>query len=110
MEKERTSKVKVTFSHTAPNAKSVQLAGDFTGWQEAPIDLKKQRGGLWKATVSLPPGTYEYRLLVDGAWQDDPQCPTRKPNQFGGQNCVCIVQAQPGKAEAQPLRPQAAAA
>jgi hypothetical protein len=30
-------------------------------------------------------------MLVDGEWRDDPQCPNRHPNQFGGQNCVCIV-------------------
>ena len=31
------------------------------------------------------------RVLVDGQWQDDPSCPVREANQFGGQNCVCIV-------------------
>ncbi len=67
------------------------LAGDFTGWQQAPLDLKKDRAGVWKKTVSLPPGQYEYRLLVDGHWQDDPDCRERRPNQFGGQNCVCVV-------------------
>lgn len=84
-------KEKVVFSFTAPEAKSVMLAGDFTGWQESPIELKKSRDGTWKKTVSLSPGRYEYRLLVDGQWQDDPACSTRQPNQFGGSNCVCIV-------------------
>jgi 1,4-alpha-glucan branching enzyme len=87
----KTGKQKITFSFTAPDAQSVLLAGDFTGWQEAPLALKKQKGGLWKKTVSLPPGRYEYRLLVDGEWRDDPQCATHHPNQFGGQNCVCVV-------------------
>ena len=89
--KQMAAKQKVTFSYVAPAAQSVMLAGDFTGWKQAPISLKKDKNGVWKKTVSLPPGKYEYRLLVDGQWQDDPQCPTRQPNQFGGQNCVCIV-------------------
>ena len=91
MATQKQPKQKVTFSFTAPEANTVLLVGDFTGWQEAPLTLKKDKGGTWKKTVSLPPGRYEYRLLVDGQWQDDPQCASRQPNQFGGENCVCIV-------------------
>ena len=85
------TKQKVNFTYTNANAQSVLLAGDFTGWQQAPLELKKSRDGVWKKTVSLPPGRYEYRLLVDGQWQDDPSCTERQPNQFGGSNCVCVV-------------------
>jgi 5'-AMP-activated protein kinase regulatory beta subunit len=92
--KTKEAKQKVTFTYLAPKAQSVLLAGDFTGWQHAPLKLKRSKDGTWKTTVSLPAGTYEYRLLVDGQWENDPQCINRKPNQFGGDNCVCIV-AQP---------------
>jgi 1,4-alpha-glucan branching enzyme len=95
MAKQKTVKQKITFSYSAPEAQNVQLAGDFTGWQQAPATLKKDKSGVWKKTVTLPPGRYEYRLLVDGRWQDDPQCPARQPNQFGGQNCVCVVDGSP---------------
>jgi 1,4-alpha-glucan branching enzyme len=91
MPKQKSAKQKVTFAVTAPEARSVLLAGDFTGWQQAPVSLKKDQSGVWKKTVSLPPGRYEYRLIVDGQWCDDPQCSNRAPNQFGGENCVCIV-------------------
>jgi 1,4-alpha-glucan branching enzyme len=91
MPKVKATKQKVTFSYKAPEAKAVLLAGDFTGWQQAPLSMKKDKAGLWKKSISLPPGRYEYRLLVDGDWQDDPGCPTRQPNQFGGENCVCVV-------------------
>ena len=95
MPKQNITKQKVTFSYNAPSAQAVLLAADFTGWNQAPLTLKKDKGGTWKKTVSLPPGRYEYRLLVDGEWRDDPQCPHRQPNQFGGQNCVCIVNGAP---------------
>lgn len=91
MQKTKSASQKVTFTYAAPEAGSVLLAGDFTGWQQAPLAMKKHKGGVWKKTVSLPPGRYEYRLLVDGQWQDDPECPHRAPNQFGGENCLCIV-------------------
>jgi 1,4-alpha-glucan branching enzyme len=91
MPKQNTAKKKVTFSYDAPAAQSVAVAGDFTDWQQAPLSLKKDKQGLWKKTVSLPPGRHEYRFLVDGEWRDDPQCADRAPNQFGGHNCVCTV-------------------
>ena len=91
MPKPKTNSQKVTFSYAAPDAKNVLVAGDFTSWQQAPVSLKKSKNGVWKTTVSLPAGRYEYRLLVDGEWRDDPECPNRQPNQFGGANCVCIV-------------------
>ena len=95
MDKQKTPKQKVTFTYSAPEAESVLLAGDFTGWQQAPLSLKKDKSGTWKKTVSLEPGRYEYRLLVDGEWRDDPLCENRQPNQFGGENCVCLVNGAP---------------
>ena len=90
MANENIPKTKVTFAYQAPEAKEVLLVGDFTGWEQAPLALKKVKG-RWSKTVSLPRGRYEYRLLVDGKWCDDPECKTRNPNQFGGENCVCVV-------------------
>ena len=95
MPKPKSTKQKVTFSYQKPSAQTVLVAGDFTGWSQAPLALKKDKSGVWKKTISLPPGRYEYRLLVDGEWMDDPQCAHRQPNQFGGQNCVCIVDGAP---------------
>jgi 1,4-alpha-glucan branching enzyme len=86
-------KQKVTFSFYAPEAKAVLLAAEFTDWQKAPLSFKKDKKGLWKKTVSLAPGRYQYRLLVDGQWHDDPQCKDRQINEFGTENCVVVVKA-----------------
>jgi 1,4-alpha-glucan branching enzyme len=93
-------KIKVTFTYSAANAREVMLAGDFTGWEQAPLAMKKSKTGVWSKSLSLPPGEYHYRLLVDGQWKDDPSCPHRRPNQYGGENCLCIVAA--GQMETQP--------
>jgi 1,4-alpha-glucan branching enzyme len=77
-----------TFAITAPTAMSVQLVGDFTHWQEKPLAMKKEGGGVWRIDVELPPGTHHYRFLVDGQWRDDPECTVRVPNPFGGHNAV----------------------
>ena len=95
MSKAKAAKVKVTFTFTDPNAQTVLVAGDFTGWEQAPVALKKDKRGVWKKNLSLPPGCYEYRLLVDGKWCDDPSCARRRPNQFGSENCVCVVESTP---------------
>lgn len=79
---------KQTFQYTAPAATTVLLVGDFTGWQEKAIPMRKGRDGVWTASVSLPAGTHHYRFVVDGEWCDDPQCTVREPNPYGTQNMV----------------------
>lgn len=77
-----------TFSIRAQGAASVQLVGDFTHWQKSPIHLRQAGDGIWQAGVPLKPGTYHYRFLVDGQWQDDPECTLRIANPFGSENMV----------------------
>jgi len=79
---------KQTFAFSAPEASSVQLVGDFTLWQERPINLHKGMDGVWRATVEMEPGTHHYRFLVDGQWRDDPECILRTPNPYGGENMM----------------------
>ena len=79
------------FSITAPDAVSVMLVGDFTHWQDKPISMVKREGGVWTASVNLPPGTHHYRFVVDGQWRDDPENTLRVPNPYGGENSVRAV-------------------
>jgi 1,4-alpha-glucan branching enzyme len=67
---------------------SVQLVGDFTQWRERPVNLRKGADGIWRTTVELSPGTHHYRFLVDGQWQDDPECSLRAPNPFGSEDML----------------------
>ena len=87
----KSTRKRVAFTLFEPQAQDVSLVGDFTSWEGEPLNLKKQKSGVWKATVSLSPGTYEYRYLVDGQWRDDPECQDRRWNSFGSQNCVRTV-------------------
>lgn len=76
------------FSFTAPTARSVQLVGDFTQWQQKPINMQKGADGIWRTTVELSRGAHHYRFLVDGQWRDDPVCIMRTPNPYGSQDAV----------------------
>ena len=79
---------KVTFSLDAPKAGRVHLAGDFNGWNTASHPLKKDKTGVWKISVNLLPGIYEYLFFVEGVWQGDPQATECVANPFGAHNCV----------------------
>ena len=48
-------------------------------------------GGHWMKELALPPGRYEYRLVVDGEWMPDPLVQETALNHFGGLNSVLKV-------------------
>src|ERR1043165_9281267 len=82
----------VPFTVRAKGASEVIVTGDFTKWSREGIRLRKGPNDEWRTVLELDPGEYQYRLLIDGAWQDDPQAVKRAPNPFGGQNCILKVQ------------------
>jgi 1,4-alpha-glucan branching enzyme len=84
--KEKTRKV--SFSFPAPEAQTVSVAGDFNNWNPETDPMKKDRRGVWKRNLNLPPGTYQYRVFVDGQWQNDPFCASCVGNPYGTLNCV----------------------
>jgi len=88
----KTKTKKVQFELLAPEALKVYLAADFNNWDTRTNPMKKDKKGVWKTALSLKPGRYEYRFLVDGNWQNDPSCCDCVPNEFGSQNCVRVVE------------------
>ena len=82
---------KANFILIAPEAKKVSLAGNFNGWDVNAHPLKKNSKGTWQTKLELTPGKYEYRFLVDGKWENDPNCNSLSPNPFGGENCILTL-------------------
>jgi 1,4-alpha-glucan branching enzyme len=82
---------KIKFDFSAPEAKEVFLVGNFNQWNSQANPMKKDKKGIWKVTLSLAPGRYEYRFIADGKWENDPSCSSCVTNAFGGKNCVRIV-------------------
>jgi hypothetical protein len=78
----------------APLAHEVILTGEFTRWSPEGIRLRRGVGGQWGTVLRLPPGEYEYRLLIDGDWADHPGALKRIPNVYGGANCVLVVRGR----------------
>ncbi len=81
----------VIFVASYPSAGSVQIAGDFNNWQPEKTPMKKASDGSWQARVPLAKGTYHYRFVVDGQWQQDPYNDSTEPNPYGGLNSIIKV-------------------
>jgi 1,4-alpha-glucan branching enzyme len=82
----------VIFYALYPKAASVQVAGDFNNWQPERAPMRRiDEHGTWEIKISLVPGTYRYRLVVDGRWEQDPFNDKTEPNQYGGLNSILKV-------------------
>ena len=70
------------------NAGDIQIAGDFNGWvPDKDVETHVSNDQLQKI-FSLEPGRYEYRIIVDGIWQHDPNNPQLVDNEIGGSNSL----------------------
>lgn len=89
----RQDKGLVVFSALYPRAQTVAIAGDFNGWKPEETTLEKVGdNGNWQVKLPLKSGTYRYRLVVDGQWQQDPYNETTEMNPYGEFNSVLTVQ------------------
>ena len=79
------------FKFYAPQAKTVELGGDFNSWKSTKNPLKKDASGNWSTSLKLKAGRYQYRYLVDGIWQNAQEPVECVPNAFGSWNCVIEV-------------------
>ena len=83
-------KSRVTLIAPIAEATEVVATGDFTGWSLEGVPLKRRRDGAWFKTLYLTPGRYEYRLLVDGHWGNNPAA-EHSGNPYGSDNDVLTV-------------------
>ncbi len=89
----------VTFSHEAPGAAAVFLAGEFNNWSDTATPLTNQ-DGVWSLALDLPEGSYQYKFVVDGNWLADPNNTNVSDDGFGGSNSLVTVAAGVEKMDA----------
>ena len=75
-------------------ARDVQIAGDFNDWTPDRGVITRATGDDVEKILMLAPGTYQYRYIVDGVWQEDPSNPEQVPNFSGGFNSMLRVEEQ----------------
>jgi len=82
----------VVFVTLYPRAGTVAIAGDFNNWQPGTTPMERVGDtGVWQAKMKLPHGTYRYRLVVDGQWQQDPYNERSELNPYGEYNSILEV-------------------
>ena len=74
-----------------PQAHTVQVAGDFNNWQPERNPMQNMGSGNWQVKIPLARGTYHYRLVVDGHWQQDPYNKMTELNSYSELNSVLKV-------------------
>jgi hypothetical protein len=80
---------RVRFTLRRDDARSVTVAGDFSGWEQRAL----QRGsdGTWTLETVLPPGVYHYSFVIDGEWSVPPNATGLVDDGFGRRNATLIV-------------------
>jgi hypothetical protein len=78
------------FRVRAARARTVEIAGDFSGWKA--VSLVRADDGSWVATLSIPPGTYQMNLRLDGgAWTLPSGLPVVR-DEFGGTAGLLVLE------------------
>ncbi len=85
---------KVTLRFYDLAGKHVQLAGNFNDWKPDKDVVTQIVNGVLEKIILLTPGVYQYRLIVDGAWQEDPSNPEQVSNLSGGHNSILHVESE----------------
>ncbi len=74
-------------------AENVYVCGDFNGWHPTSLRMiGNPEAGLWEKRLTLPPGRFEYKFVVDGQWLHDPDARENVPNLHGTLNSIVEVQ------------------
>jgi len=81
----------VTFTFCVERGSEVFVAGTFNDW-DATRNRLVWRDGAYAVTLKLAKGRYEYKMVVNGTWCMDPECPDWVPNGFGSLNSVIVVE------------------
>lgn len=83
---------KIRFVFDAEPGVAVTVAGSFNDWDAVQNPMRDNpKSGKYVATLSLPPGRYEYKFVVNGEWRIDPKCPEWVTNDFGTLNSVMCI-------------------
>jgi len=85
-------KVTFQFQPVISGVEHVFLAGTFNDWSDSSNRMSDEDGdGIYKITLLLQPGTYQYKFVVDGAWITDPEADAYADEGRGESNALITV-------------------
>ena len=82
----------VLFVQPSTGPRALAIAGEFNHWSPTATPLRLNAAvGVFEALVKLPPGSYQYRVVIDGQWLADSHNPCTQLNSYGEPNSVVTV-------------------
>lgn len=92
----KSSACRVTFMlprEAAPEARRVNIVGDFNNWNYSETEMKKLSSGDFKLTLKLPANReYRFKYLIDSRkWENDWCADKYMPNPHGGDDSVVVI-------------------
>lgn len=86
----------VRFTQPGDRSHLFSVAGEFNRWSTTATPLRYDVGlGAHEAFVRIPPGRYQYRLVVNGTWLVDPYNQQQRLNEYGEPNSLLVVPSSP---------------
>lgn len=82
---------RATFVAYHSAASDVSVSGTFTNWQPMKLYPNPNDPGMWGVSLTLPPGNYSYKYIIDGEWTLDPLNYTPVTDQDGHTNSGFVV-------------------
>ena len=86
------AKKQVTFTcNINSNARSVYLVGNFNDWNPTKKKMNKGKNGKFQTRLTLAQGEYQYKFIIDGIWQNDPDAQGQAMNPYGTLNSIIRI-------------------
>jgi chromosome partitioning protein len=80
--------------------RDLKVAGEFNDWIPDEGIETIQESGVVHKVFYVQPGNYQYRLVIDGKWRNDPTNPDQVLNRLGVHNSLLRVTTEPSMAAA----------
>ncbi len=84
-------KRRLFFQYRDSRPKTVSIVGSFNRWDPEAHPMNKGKNNTWEIMISLDPGEYFYKYVVDGRPIRDPNNPNFVDDGQGGKNSMLIV-------------------
>ncbi len=86
--------VMFVYSTSRPEVTNVAIMGDFNNWKAGGLKMTFE-GGVWKITLKLDYGIYQYKYIINGTeLLADPNAEAYSPDGSGGRNSIVEVTAE----------------
>ncbi len=90
LKKSAKEEVELVFNAQGNEYQTVQLKGEMNNWNPSSTVLEKD-GDVWKTSMLINKGMYQYLFVVDGVETIDPANPNSVSNGMGGRNSLLVV-------------------